>query len=280
VALGTVYGPTVALVLPLGLVALWLLLRHDAGRARQARFAGALALGFALVFFGLNARTGWVFFGWYAYPLAAALIAALVFIGERWARLVRGPAGTALVAALVVACVPLPAARYYLRHGPGWSVDDNPLLAMSYQLADRMRGRSGRFAMGAIAGMATYALAKPVFQLEGLVADHALVHRIRRQDPLEEVLRAYEVDYLVVSLAGASLERHDGCYVLTQPHAEWAGPRTAKLRGVLCAEPIDHFATSRGPNPWSRFSALETFVWDVRGARWGRPQAAAAMRDP
>jgi hypothetical protein len=275
VALGTVYGPTVSIVLPLGLVALLLLIRRDGLERPVARFAGALALGFAFVFFGVNASTGWIFFAWYAYPIAAATIAALVLICDRWAPGARGRTAAALAATLLVALAPVLAARHYIEHGPRWSVADNSLLAMSYELAGRVRGRHGRFAMGAIAGVATYVMDKPVLQLEGIMADHRLVEHIRRQDPLDEVLRAYQVDYLVVSLASASVPHRDGCYLVTQPNAEWAGARTAKMRGEICTEPIEHFVTPRGPNRWSRFSAIETFVWDVRTARWRTREATS-----
>jgi hypothetical protein len=270
VALGTVYGPTVSLVLPLGLVALFWLVRRDGRRPAAPRLAGAVALLFAFVFFALNARTGWIFFGWYAYPIAPAAIAALAFMWECWAPAGRGRTAVAVVAALLVALVPVLAAGYYLEHGPRWSVADNSLLAMSYDLAEHVGDRPGLLAMGAIAGVATYVLDRPVLQLEGIVADHRLVEHIRRQAPLDEVLREYRVDYLVVSLASVSPEKRDGCYLVTQPNAEWAGPRAKKMRGEICAEPVERFVTPRGPNPWSRFSAIETFVWDVRDARWRR----------
>jgi hypothetical protein len=139
---------------------------------------------------------------------------------------------------------------------------------MSYQLADKMRGRVGVFGMGAIGGFATYVVQQPFVQLEGLVADRAMVEHIRHQDSLGDVLSAYHVDYLVVSLYTARMEKHDGCYVLTQPHQEWAGKRVAKMRGELCAEPIEHFQTRSPVHPWSIFSKLDTYVFDVRGARW------------
>jgi hypothetical protein len=87
---------------------------------------------------------------------------------------------------------------------------------------------------------------------------------------LEDVLREYGVDYLVVSLVYAPSERRGGCYTVTQPHAVWAGARTRKLRGEICEEPIAHFITPRGVNPWSGFTDIETLVWDVRHARWRR----------
>ena len=275
VALGTVYGPTVAVVLPLGLLALVLLVARGPRARPAARFAGGLALVFAFTFWALNARTGWIFFGWYAYPMATATVAALAFICERWAPRARGRVAATLAVAALVALVPVVAARYYVHHGPRWSVADNPLLAMSYDLASQVRGRQGLFAMGAIAGVATYVLDKPVLQLEGIIADHRLLEHIRREDPLDEVLRAYQVAYLVVSLSGEAVPRHDGCYPLSEPSAEWAGPWSAKMRGEICAEPITRFVTPRGTNPWSRFSAIETLVWDVRHAQWRRPPRRA-----
>jgi hypothetical protein len=47
---------------------------------------------------------------------------------------------------------------------PGWSVSDNGLLAASYDIADRMRGRQGVYAMGAIAGVVGYVMDHPLVQ--------------------------------------------------------------------------------------------------------------------
>jgi hypothetical protein len=267
VAMFTVYGSSMAIVLPMGLVALWLLLRTDARERPAARFAGGLAITYVFIFFGINALSGWIYFGWYAFPFVPATIAAMVFICERWTPPVRIRLQL-VTATLLVALAPVLAVRYYIEHGPRWSISDNGLVAMSYELADQMRGREGLFAMGAIAGIATYVLDKPVLQAEGLVADRRLVDHIEREDSLGDVLREYHVDYLVVSLATVRPERRDGCYLVTQPNAEWAGKRTAKMRGEICAEPIAHFITQGGAHPWSVFQTLETLVWDIRGARW------------
>jgi hypothetical protein len=270
VALGTVYGPTVAVVLPLGLIALWLLVRHAPQERPVARCVGGIALIFAFVFFGLNALKDWVFFGWYAYPIAVATIPAMVFISERWTPLI-GVYARMILMAFVVVLSPVTAVRYYVEHGPRWSTADNPLLAMSQELAKHVRGRDGLFAMGAIAGFASYVLDKPVLQLEGIISDPRLVDHVRQQTPLEEVLEEYGVDYLIVSLKSVRPEERNGCYLVTQPHAEWAGRRTAKLTGEICVEPFVRFMTEKGTRPWSRFSSLETLVWDLRDARWRRP---------
>jgi hypothetical protein len=270
VAFGTVYGPMVAAILPLGVAALFLLVRRDHGRTSSSYFAGGLALIFAFVFFGLNARTGWIFFGWYAYPIATATIPALVFICQHWSRLAPWLHVQTVAVLVSITVVPAVALRYYIDHGPCWTVADNPLLAMSYDLAERMNNHHGLFAMGAIAGVATFVLDKPVLQLEGIVSDGRLIEHIKRESPLEHVLREYRVDYLIVSLASDKAERRDGCYVVTEPNAVWAGTRTPKMRGMICTEPFVHFLTKKGPNPWSRFSTLQTLVWNLRDVQWGR----------
>lgn len=139
--------------------------------------------------------------------------------------------------------------------------------------------RDGLFAMGAVAGMATYVLDRPVLQLEGIVGDRRLVENIRREDPLEDVLREYHADYLVVTLANVRSDPTGGCYVTTQPNAGWAGDRAAKMRGEICTEPVEHFFTPKGTNRWSRFPPLETLVWDLRSARWRRPEQGEDPQD-
>jgi hypothetical protein len=268
VALGTVYGPTIALVLPLGLIAFGVLLWRDVRFRPTARFAGGVALVFAFAFFGINALSGWTFFGWYAYPIATASLAALVFIAECGSPLLRSAPVRTLVVACLVALAPALALRFYVEHGPRWSVSDNTLLAMSMDLADRLRGREGLYAMGAVAGMVTYALDKPVFQLEGIVGDRRMVEHIRRQTPLDAVLREHKVDYLIVSHVNVRAKPVDGCYLVTQPDAEWAGERSAKMRGEICAAPVEHVVTPKGPNAWSRFPTTETLVWDLRASHW------------
>src|SRR6185369_11084681 len=100
------------------------------------------------------------------------------------------------------------------------------LVSMSYDLQRHLRGRSGLFSMGAIAGVATYVIDKPVFQLEGLMSDRRLIEHLRHEDSLPSVLQENGVDYLIVSVAFEKLEPEHGCYSVTQPNFVWAGKRT------------------------------------------------------
>jgi hypothetical protein len=257
----------------------FLLWRHRAeARASvrpEALAAGALAILFAGVFYFLNSLSGWIYFGWYAYPLGPALVAALTLVGTVASARI-GPSLRPRLSAILVAgaatLTSFEAVEYFRTHGPLWSVEDNGLLAMSIELADRMRGHEGIYGMGAIGGFATYELQKPVVQLEGLVADRAMVEHIRHEDDLGSVLKDYHVDYLVISLCRDRMVKRDGCYALTQPNAEWAGKRVAKMRGEICDEPIVSFATRLPQHPWSEFSSLDTYVFDVRNAKWRLPR--------
>lgn len=265
-AFGTVYGPTVGVLLPLGVIA-FIVLARSAGP--PIRFVGATALAFAFVLWGLNALSGWIFFGWYAYPVLTASIPAAAFIWEAWGSFIVARRGVALALAAVTLGRPVVVAvRYAIEHGPRWSVSDNSLLAASYDLAPRMRERQGVYAMGAIGGVAGYVMDHPLVQIEGIMADRRMVEHVRNRHPLEQVLREYNVDYLIVSFAAARVAEEGGCYEIAQPHAEWAGPRTKKMRGEICSPPVERFVTPAGTNTWSIFPAIETLVWDVRDARW------------
>jgi hypothetical protein len=271
VAFNTVYGPSVGVLLPAGAFACIILARRSRWTLSWTDFIGASALAFAFALWGINALSGWIFFGWYAFPIAPASLAAAAFVWRQWGWI----AGTRrwLGPALAIAALGLPfgtAVRYFVQHGPMWSISDNALLAASYDLAPRMQKRQGVLAMGAIAGFVGYVMDRPLVQLEGLMADRRMVEHVRNEDALEDVLREYNVDYLIVSFAGIRVNEADGCYEITQPHVEWAGPRTKKMRGVICSPPVERVVTPAGSNPWSQFPSIETLVWDVRNSHWKR----------
>jgi hypothetical protein len=269
VAFGTVYGPTVGIILPLGAIAFVLIVRQYRSVCPPIRFVGGTAISFAFAIWGLNALSGWIFFGWYSYPIVTASIAAAAFIWEKWGCAIAARQKIILSLAIITLCFPIvAAARYFSQHGPGWSISDNSLLAAGYDIAARMRDRKGVYAMGAIAGVVAYVIDHPVVQLEGIMADRRMVDHVKNESSLEDVLREYNVDYLIVSLAAARISKEGECYEITQPHTEWAGRRTAKMRGEICSPPIEQFLTPAGTHPWSVFPEIETIIWNVRDARW------------
>jgi hypothetical protein len=279
VAMYSQYGLGAGLLLVSAVVAVYLLwkARGSAPVRPPALFAAAVCLAFTAVFYGINALSGWIYFGWYAYPLGPALVVSMILVGRvvagrvaPWVHLRASAAAVAAAAALSAT----QAVVYFVEHGPLYSVEDNGLLAMSIDLSERLRDRKGVYGMGAIGGFATYLVGQPFVQLEGLVADRAMIEHIRSEDDLSVVLAAYHVDYLVASFYLIGIEKKDGCYVVTQPHVEWAGRRVAKMHGTICAEPVVHFATHVNRNAWSQFSDLDTYVFDVRDGRGFREVAS------
>jgi hypothetical protein len=288
----TAYGRTPGILLVLGTIAVFVLWRRQVHRSELVKpevlFAAASVIGFAGLIFSMNTLSGWGYFGWYAYPYGASLLAAMVLVGTLVAaRLSEQERARASALVVAVACV-LPIAegvRSFADRGPRWSVGDNGLLAMSVDLSRHMKGYNGVLAMGAMSGFASNMTQRPFVQLEGLVADRAMVEHIRREDDLGEVLREYHVDYLVVSLHDATMKPHDGCYTVTQPNAEWSGSRVHRMAVDVCGEPVTHFQTDAPEHSWSKISRLDTYVFDLRNATFrktaragGGPSFGTAVR--
>jgi hypothetical protein len=260
-------------ILGLGVLALYRELRTS--KLDLPLLAAAVPIVFACIFFLLNSFTGWVFFGWYAFPYAAALPAALWLTWRRWlmndAHGRRSPRRMRAFGLALLSCFGVTgiagATRHFVERGALGTVSDYSMLAMSLDLGERLRDHAGTYAMGAMAGAVAQRLDHPVFQLEGLVGDRRMIEHLRKQDPLPQVLEENHVDYLIVSYADEPAPRRNGCYVISEPYAMWA-KESKSLRGVLCATPIVDFVTEHGPHAWSFFATLETLVFDLHGARW------------
>ena len=110
------------------------------------------------------------------------------------------------------------------------------------------------------------------------VLDH-----VRREESLDRFAADYGIDYLIVSVGTTRPERRNGCYIVTHPNLDQAGPASYKSRTQICAEPIIRFETPHGRHRWSRWRGLETYVFDLRGKRRqtlgpvGLPAAATAQ---
>jgi hypothetical protein len=248
----------------IALVSLW---RRKPNERLEARVVALVVLAFPVCFYALNAiQCAWSFFAWYAYPVGPAVIAACVLVLE-WSQGLLARRGVAVVSALALALgviiTPIKGARFFVAQGLRWTTADNSLTAMATQLADELRDRSGRFAMGDKAGISTFLLRKPVVQLEGLVADTAMLDYIKNQASLNDVVKHYGVDYLVVSVGRTRVAQRNGCYFVVIPNPDQAND-ASEMSGTFCLKPIVHFETPQGKNRWSRYLPLETYVFDLR----------------
>jgi hypothetical protein len=245
--------------------------------ARPARFAVVLAIAFPVVYYTVCAlRSPWRCFPWYAYALYAPLFLSLSSLSEAFAARVKSPRFAWVACILAVAVlgrVPVLSARFARHYAFQWEIEDNLITANAFELARRLSDRTGVYAMGDKAGNVANVLGHPIVQLEGLVADPAMLDRIRAQEPLGEVLRAYGVDYLIVSIGpNVPLPKVGDCYEISQPNAHEAGDRSPKMRGRLCGEPIVDYVVPRARHWWSKYNfPIHSYVFDLRQAEWQPP---------
>lgn len=205
-----------------------------------ARFASVMIALFPPIFLGIHALlSDWWLWPWYNYwqPLLRLLLfcwicrsLATIFPGRLpWLR--RATAAATVIGAGIVVTNALVMA---IEVPPDW------IYAHGKVIAAFARNHPGRYAMGDRAGLTAYLMRLPVVQLEGLVSDARLLERIAHGARLNDVLREYGVDYLVVSVY-APLPHTDGCYHVAIPDPLQSGERSARMRGTFRAAPLLFF---------------------------------------
>lgn len=203
--------------------------RPGAGDARRIALALAVA---PLLQFGAQAlRSGWILFPWYEYftfmtlGLAAALIAQF-----------RGRVVVRRVVCIPLSLVTLAAAVVAMVVAVNPDRDQVEIAAVARKLQAFALQHPGVYAMGDSAGTPGWLLKAPIVQLEGLAMSHAFLDRIRKHQPLNEVLRDFHVDYYVDSMrAGAERPR---CLDLVEPNPGLSSPRAPHMAMASCVAPI------------------------------------------
>lgn len=206
---------------------------------RRLQPAVLASLIFAPLFFAWYALSSdWPLWFWYAYPaLAAAALGGMVLATRDRGPLVRVPAGVCL--GLVSLWLVIYAALHAWHPVP-------PQDYLAWAIAQEVRAfeaqHPGRYAMGDLAGTTAWVVDSPIVQLEGLMADGALIEDIRAQRPLAEVLEERGVDWYV----GEPISEEGGCHGFVEPRM--AGPRSPVMAMESC-EPVAH-------------------AFEVQGRRW------------
>jgi hypothetical protein len=187
----------------------------------------------------------WPLWDWYLYPVICATPVALAMV----ARLFSSPSAAlerfverqlaskfGLGCCVAVALIPFMWAVTCWRSSTGVS----SMLSFAVALTDFAKTHPGRYAMGDRAGTVGYVLPSSLTQLEGLVEDRRLLDHIKAQHDLKDVLKEYAIDYYV-----SSAPIKDGkCYRTKEPFQ--AGPKSPRMRGVFCQEPVFTHSASDG----------------------------------
>ncbi len=215
-------------------------------RLRTSRVALCVFLHPILFYATLSSTSDWPLWTWYLYPLVP--VAAILGPGftTQWVPYVSPLRGGWLRSKLKTANSQLSADSSQLKFLVVTIVITlsfarlNPVEVLIYQralaLRDFARTHPGIYAMGDAAGTPAYLMNEPVLQLEGLMADKPFLKRIRRREPLTEVLNQLHADYYVTNAAQPSGD----CYNVREPSK--AGPASPVLAAHLCTPPIFRLA--------------------------------------
>lgn len=227
------------------------------------RKVALLAFGFPVVYYlTLAIRSSWQIWGWYLYPTLVCFGLTLTAFGEVAIQRVAGRVtlSARLLSAGVLAGALAAALGLSLRlaASPG---NNESVRAAALELARFAKTHPGRYAMGDRAGLTALLVGESFLQLEGLVADQALLTSIQRERPLLDELRERNIDYFVSALPIDQLGG-GACQQVTEPKPGLAGALSPKMRGTVCGAIFDF----RRPE-----DAVATRVYPIKSDATGAP---------
>lgn len=183
------------------------------------------ALAFPWIYYSLLSwRTDWRLWSWYFYALQPALCVALLVLLHSQ-RVQHALAWKPLLVTLILVAF---ARGLHLT----WDQQNPTIVDTAMELRHFAETHPGVYAMGDRSGAVSYLLPKPMVQAEGLVMDREYLERLARQEPLTDVLRAYNVRYYI----GTARRPYTGCFHAVEP---WqAGPQAPHLQADFCTQPV------------------------------------------
>lgn len=186
----------------------------------------------------LSVVSDWTLWPWYFYPFVFSSLASLIVLARlpladqrtvfyRWLRPLT----------LSLACI-------YLIYIAGYSIlkpNSTRSYISSAELSEFMDAHPGIYAMGDAAGIPGYLSHQPIVQLEGLVMDNNYLTKIKRREPLKQILADYGANYYVT----IDPPRVGSCLSLREPAQ--AGPSSPTSSGKVCSPPIATFYSMAVP---------------------------------
>lgn len=185
----------------------------------------------------LSVVSDWNVWPWYFYSFIFSSIVSV-------ALLARPPTVALPPARVPIEVLGLTLSLAYVVYIAAYSVlTPNSILiyTSSRQLATYMDAHPGIYAMGDQAGVTGYLSAQPLIQLEGLVMDASYLHKIKRREPLREIMTDYGVRFYVT----LSSRHPDACLNLREPGQ--AGPHSPVSEGTICSPPLATFYRENVP---------------------------------
>ncbi len=185
----------------------------------------------------LSILSDWPLWPWYFYSFVFSSVAAIVLL-IRTPSLNHTPARQSLQVIGVALSI---AYILYIGAYSVFSPNSVAIYTSSRQLATYMDAHPGTYAMGDQAGVTGYLSSQPLIQLEGLVMDADYLQKLKRREPLRQIMEDYGVRYYV------TLSSHSpgSCLPLREPGQ--AGPHSPVSQGVICSPPLATFHRKNVP---------------------------------
>lgn len=215
----------------------------------------------------LSVLSDWPLWIWYYYTVAVAFPVALSILLSDVTTPLPAVSKAAWLVELLIGFVCLANAGHMV-YANAVKKQSSENLATEIPAATFIRNfaasHPGRYAMGDRAGLVAAMLPYPLIQTEGLVMDKPFLERIRRQENLLDVLRAYDVRYYIGTLYGT--KPLEGCFHAVEPAK--AGPTSAHMRADLCMAPVAEYQVGE----------FRTLIFDLGPARAGSGTTARGGR--
>ncbi len=178
-------------------------------------------------------RSSWSMPPWYFYAFVVPCFSSGLTIATRITKPLPGRAVEIAALVTVAGMIAMGALDFATPPDLGdLSMDDHAV-----HMAPFAASHPGKYAMGDRAGKMAFRIGRPLLQLEGLVEDRRFLEHIRHDEALVNVLRDYQVDYLIVSGVGTLTKVSDG-YQVCAPTPDQAGARSHMMKGTLTSEPV------------------------------------------
>ena len=255
-------GSCVYLVLFVLLIAAMFVFRKHLAKEQMVVYSAALS--FPVLHWLLDIwSSDWKVWPWYTYSLrpamlAAFLLAAIVLTRKTSLRIQQG-------VGIVVFGISL---YLIVTHKVPPEKVMTDIYSASEGIRDFAKTHPGRYAMGDRAGMAGYLDGVPTIQTEGLMMDNAYLEHVKRQEPLRELLKDYNIDYYIgfSEHLAPDWQPVSGCFEAREPAQ--AGPDSRTMRGEFCEKPVWVLIQKSG----------ETMIFDLRAEHQGSLKPMAAGR--
>lgn len=179
----------------------------------------------------LSIVSDWPLWPWYFYSFIFSSVAAIVL-------LIRTPSPHPAPARQPLQLIGIALSLAYILYIGAYSVlspNSVAIYTSSRQLATYMNAHPGTYAMGDQAGVTGYLSSQPLIQLEGLVMDADYLLKLKRREPLRQIMEDYGVRYYVT----LSSSTPGSCLPLREPGQ--AGPHSPVSQGIICAPPLATF---------------------------------------